>query len=90
MLATAKARLEVWPEGHRQHGRRVFDCLCPDGVRRTAKITGEPRRFGDYPAHVKVTVRGAATTVTGTVAWSGGDWRFTEAPGRRNAAIFAP
>ncbi len=72
----------------------IKDCLCPDGKRRLARVTGEADTFFSVPA--RVTYRGK--TVTGFVSFHDGDgamfqaesdWRFTPNAGGVNGKLFA-
>lgn len=67
----------------------VKHCLCPDGVRRRARITSEADTFFSIPA--TITVRG--TTISGFVLGretdGQRDYEFHVVQGRKNSDFFA-
>jgi hypothetical protein len=68
---------------------RVEDCLCPDGVRRTARITGEPDTFFSIPASVKVRGVRVSGFVAGRETEEGErDYEFLPYTYRKNAWVF--
>ena len=81
---------ELVTVGPYQHPVKVLRCLCPDGRRRTVRITSEPDTFFSIPARVKV--RGK--TVTGYVTGRETDdyerdMEFRPYLYRKNHAVFA-
>jgi hypothetical protein len=67
----------------------VRHCMCPDGIRRYARLTGQPDTFFSIPASVKyggVTVSGF---VTGRSNPEGEDYEFCPYTYRKNAGLFA-
>lgn len=69
----------------------VKHCLCPDGTRRRARITGQADTYFSIPA--SVTVRGVTVSgfVTGREGENGErDYEFIPYTYRKNAHMFAP
>lgn len=65
---------------------KVLDCLCSDGVRRVATITGAPDTYFSIPA--RVTVKGK--TVSGFVMTRSGfedDYEFVAYTYRKNGNL---
>jgi hypothetical protein len=75
----------------------VKHCLCPDGRRRRARLTGDADTFYSVPASVKVYVEGedrkVAVTVSGYVTGREGpggeqDYEFRPVAGRKHSGVF--
>jgi hypothetical protein len=60
----------------------IKNCLCDDGVRRFARITGEPDSFFSIPARVKA----KGKTVSGYATMDNGEWLF-HATGKNRGVI---
>jgi hypothetical protein len=69
----------------------VKHCLCPDGVRRRARLTADADTFFSIPA--TITVKG--TTISGFVTGREGDdgerdYEFCVVQGRKHSDFFGP
>jgi hypothetical protein len=66
----------------------VKHCLCPDGKRRRARITGTADTYFSIPA--SVTVRGVTVSgfVTGRETDGERDYEFVPVQGRKNSGFF--
>ena len=71
----------TWCEGDINIG--VRKALCSDGVRRYARLTGEPDTWFSIPASVKV----QGKTVTGFVSMAEEDVHFTANVNGKNANL---
>ena len=68
---------------------KVLCALCPDGIRRTARITGQADTWFSIPARVKAKGRTVAGYVTGIETTDGSpDYAFRPYLYRKNHVVF--
>ena len=77
-------KAEMIYKGSRRH--KVKNCLCPDGKRRVAVITGYPTTWFSHPARVQVCGRSVSGFVTGR---DEGDMEFIPYSYRKNYWVFS-
>lgn len=82
------AKMERWSDFVGQRGRRVFDCLCPDGRRRTVRLTGEADTYFSIPATVVVRDHSVSGYVTGCETDGEPDYEFRVVTYGKNSWVF--